>query len=60
MEAAFRDGTIDADQLRARLDIIEASRAKLRYIHLAAHLETVKLLNREQIARYNELRGSTR
>lgn len=60
LEAAFRDGTIAADQLRARLDIIEASRAKLRYIHLAAHLETVKLLNREQIARYNELRGSTR
>lgn len=60
LEAAFRDGSIDADQLRARLNLIEASRARLRYIHLAAHLETVKLLNKEQIARYNELRGYTR
>lgn len=40
-----------------RLDRIEESRARLRYIHLAAHLETVKLLTKEQIARYNKLRG---
>ncbi len=57
LDAGFRTGAIDADQLRAQLDRIEESRARLRYIHLAAHLETVKLLTKEQIARYNKLRG---
>lgn len=57
LDAGFRDGSIDADELRAQLAHLETSRAKLRYIHLAAHLETVKLLNKEQIARYNKLRG---
>ncbi|MEI3804714.1 periplasmic heavy metal sensor [Agrobacterium sp. CCNWLW32] len=57
LDASFRNGAIDADQLRAQLDRIEESRARLRYIHLAAHLETVKLLTKEQIARYNKLRG---
>lgn len=59
LDAGFRNGSIDADQLRAQLARIEANRARLRYIHLAAHLETVKLLTKEQIARYNKLRGYT-
>ncbi len=59
LDAGFRNGSIDAHQLRAQLTRIEANRARLRYIHLAAHLETVKLLTGEQIARYNKLRGYT-
>ncbi|MBO9656516.1 MAG: Spy/CpxP family protein refolding chaperone [Agrobacterium tumefaciens] len=59
LDAGFRNGSIDADKLRTQLARVEASRTRLRYIHLAAHLETVKLLTREQITRYNKLRGYT-
>ena len=36
---------------------IERSRARLRFIHLVAHLGTPELLTDEQIARYDHLRG---
>jgi hypothetical protein len=39
------------------LGAIEASRSKLRYIHLAAHLATPALLTEDQMARYVALRG---
>ncbi|THK37305.1 periplasmic heavy metal sensor [Ensifer sp. MPMI2T] len=57
LDTAFRDGSIDQDHLRTLLRRIEASRANLRYVHLAAHLQMVRVLNENQIKRYNELRG---
>lgn len=57
IEAAFRAGNLDQEQLRALTEASAAVRAELRYIHLVRHLETPPLLSPEQIARYNELRG---
>ncbi|WP_209604937.1 Spy/CpxP family protein refolding chaperone [Sinorhizobium kostiense] len=60
LETAFRERSIDRDGLWEYLHRIEASRAKLRYAHLAAHLEMVRVLSAAQIDRYNELRGYSR
>lgn len=57
LDDAFRRRDVTPDSLRAMLAEIEASRAALRYIHLATHLATPALLTETQIARYNELRG---
>jgi Spy/CpxP family protein refolding chaperone len=60
LEIGFRDGSIDQNSLRARLREIEAIRANLRYVHLAAHLQMMQILKEEQVKRYNELRGYSR
>ncbi|MBP1882438.1 hypothetical protein [Sinorhizobium mexicanum] len=57
LDAAFRDGGIEADHLRMLLRRTEVSRANLRYVHLAAHLRMARVLTRDQVKRYNELRG---
>ena len=57
LDDAFRAGTITETSLRTLLDDIARSRARLRFIHLSAHLETPALLTDEQIARYDALRG---
>lgn len=57
IEAAFRNGGLTPDELRALIDASAAARAELRFIHLSRHLETPPLLTAEQIARYNDLRG---
>lgn len=57
LEEAFRARTVTEENLRAMLGDIERSRARLRFIHLVAHLGTPELLTDEQIARYNALRG---
>ncbi len=36
---------------------IAATGKELRYVHLAAHLETLPLLKEGQVALYNRLRG---
>ena len=54
---AFRGGGIDAESLRARVELIAALRGELRIVHLRAHLETRSVLDPAQIARYAELRG---
>ncbi|WEX86678.1 hypothetical protein PZN02_002993 [Sinorhizobium garamanticum] len=59
LDTAFRDGSIDPDHLRMLLRRIEASRASLRFVHLAAHLQMARILNEDQVKRYNELRGYT-
>jgi hypothetical protein len=59
IEAAFRDGGMAPDDLRALIDTSAAARAELRFIHLSRHLETPPLLTADQIARYYELRGYT-
>ena len=59
LDQLFAGGAIT----KPRLDIVMATlgelQGKLRGIHLAAHLETKALLNAQQIARYNQLRGYT-
>ena len=57
LEEAFRATTVTEKDLRELLGNIERSRARLRFIHLAAHLETPNLLTETQIERYDALRG---
>ena len=57
LEDAFRAGRVTEKSLRTLLADIARSRARLRFIHLSAHLETPALLTDEQIARYDALRG---
>jgi hypothetical protein len=57
LETHFSDGTITDPRLRATLADIAETRRELRYTHLAAHLETPRILSKHQIARYNSLRG---
>ena len=57
LEDAFRAGTVTEESLRVLVAEIARSRARLRFIHLSAHLETPALLTHEQIARYDALRG---
>jgi len=57
LEEAFRARTVTGDSLKTMIAAIEASRASLRYIRLAAHLAMPPLLTAQQLARYAELRG---
>lgn len=57
LEQAFRTRSIDDKRLRRMLTAIASSKSELRYIHLAAHLQTLPLLTEAQIVRYQELRG---
>ncbi|MDX3925171.1 MAG: hypothetical protein QHC90_05095 [Shinella sp.] len=57
LESAFQSGSINESGLHRKLGQIEQSRATLRFIHLSAHLEMKKLLDRHQVEKYNELRG---
>lgn len=60
LEARFAAGRIDGPGLSAALDRIGALQAKLRGIHLRAHLRQRELLTTIQITRYRELRGAAR
>ena len=57
LDSLFASGTTDADRVRARAEELGLLYGRLRAAHLVAHLETTRLLNRHQIARYAELRG---
>lgn len=57
VETLFRERNVDEAALRRAIGASEASRAKLRMIHLLAHLSTPALLTEVQIARYKQLRG---
>ena len=57
LEDAFRANAVTEESLQAKLSDIEQSRARLRFIHLSAHLGTPELLTEAQIARYSALRG---
>ena len=57
LEKAFRSGSVTNLSLQEMLFEIGQARTALRYVHLAAHLKTLPLLTRDQIARYNVLRG---
>ena len=57
LESGFRDRTITDALLRASLNAIADTKKELRYVHLAAHIETLKILAEKQIRTYNALRG---
>lgn len=57
LESGFRDRTITDALLRASLSAIAETKKELRYVHLAAHIETLKVLSEKQIRNYNTLRG---
>ena len=53
----FANGTITEKLLNELLGEIAHVYKELRYTHLAAHLETPKIVTTQQIALYNKLRG---
>lgn len=57
LDALFDMGAIDKQTLEEHLAEIATLNGKLRTVHLAAHLETKKLLSEQQIDTYNRLRG---
>lgn len=57
LEAKFRARAVSATELKAQLARIEESRARLRFVHLAAHLKLLDILTEAQIDTYNRLRG---
>ena len=57
LDQLFARDEITPDRLAAATAAIAGLRGRLRAVHLSAHLETRALLNPEQIARYQQLRG---
>ena len=57
LESGFRNRTITDALLRDSLSAIAETKKELRYVHLAAHIETLKVLSEKQIRTYNTLRG---
>ena len=57
LDQLFAKGEITPDQLAAETRAIGDLQGRLRSVHLAAHLETRALLNADQIALYQQLRG---
>ena len=57
LDQLFAKGDITPDQLTAATAAIAELQGRLRAVHLSAHLETRALLNPDQIARYQQLRG---
>jgi Spy/CpxP family protein refolding chaperone len=53
----FASQSIDADSLETLLLDIGALQAKIRYVHLSAHLEQKAILTKHQILLYDQLRG---
>jgi len=57
LEHMFRAKIVNPDTLRSSLSEIEKTRTELRYTHLVTHLKTPKILSKDQIQRYNAMRG---
>ena len=57
LDQLFQKGEISPDRLSAETTTIATIQGRLRSVHLAAHLETRAMLNQEQIALYQQLRG---
>ncbi len=57
LEGGFRNRTITDALLRDSLSAIAETKKELRYVHLAAHIETLKILTEKQVDTYNTLRG---
>lgn len=59
LDRAFADNRVDARTLESALLEIGEIRARLRFVHLEAHLRQKDLLTDEQIALYDRNRGYT-
>lgn len=57
LEALFGAKLPDEEELQTLLGKIGETRSALRFVHLKTHLKTPQILSKDQIARYNELRG---
>jgi hypothetical protein len=57
LDQLFAEGDITINRLAAATAAIAELQGRLRAVHLSAHLETRALLNLDQIARYQQLRG---
>lgn len=57
LDQLFAKNEITPDRLTTETGAIAELRGRLRAVHLSAHLETRALLNSDQIARYEQLRG---
>jgi len=57
LDQLFQKGEITPDRLAVETSAIAAFQGRLRAVHLSAHLETKALLNPEQLALYEQLRG---
>lgn len=57
LDQLFQRGEITPDRLTAETAAIAELKGRLRFVHLAAHLETRALLSPDQIATYEQLRG---
>ena len=53
----FSKATITNDTLESTLKNISEAKNNLRYIHLSAHIKTTEILSKNQIKKYNQLRG---
>ena len=59
LDRAFREARINAEEVALRTESLAAHYARLRAVHLEAHLETKALLSEAQVAKYDALRGYT-
>ena len=57
LDRQFVNESIEPGSLEALLSDIGALQAKIRYVHLSAHLEQKALLSHHQIRLYDQLRG---
>jgi hypothetical protein len=57
LDRGFASGAITREQMAELTGEIAALDGQLRAVHLAAHLETARVLAVDQIAHYDELRG---
>jgi hypothetical protein len=57
LDRRFAHRHVDEAVLRELTGELARLRGELRFVHLRAHLETTALLSREQVRRYDELRG---
>lgn len=57
LDRKFANRQIDASTLASLVSEIGVLEAKIRKVHLVAHLEQRKLLSRHQIQQYKQLRG---
>lgn len=57
LDELFSTKKIDDPQLKKTLNEISTLQGQLRYAHLAAHLQVNQILNPQQVADYDRLRG---
>lgn len=57
LDTLFRTRKATPELLAAALQNVASAEAKVREVHLLAHIEQTGVLSPEQIARYSELRG---